>query len=72
MLVCGFDNYHAHTYRHTFATMLFEQGVNPKVVQKLMGHSDIKTTLKIYTSINHDDLSNSVALIDPEYIREVI
>ena len=69
---CGFDNYHAHTYRHTFATMLFEQNVNPKVVQKLMGHRDIKTTLKIYTSINHDDLSSSVALIDPEYIRKII
>lgn len=34
-----------HRFRHTFATDLIRENVNPKVVQVLMGHSDIKTTM---------------------------
>ena len=38
-------NIHLHSLRHTFATMLFENNVNPKAIQLLMGHSNIKTTV---------------------------
>ena len=38
-----------HRYRHTFATMLLENGTSPKVVQMLMGHTNITTTLNVYT-----------------------
>jgi len=41
-----------HKFRHTFATMLFEAGVNPRVVQLLMGHKDVETTLAIYTHVS--------------------
>ena len=44
-------DYPLHCYRHTFATMLLEQGVNPKVVQKLLGHSEIETTLGVYSHV---------------------
>jgi len=44
-------NLHLHRYRHTFATMLLEEGVNPKVVQKLLGHKDVQTTLGIYSHV---------------------
>lgn len=44
-------NYSLHSYRHTFATMLLESGVNPKVVQKLLGHRDIETTLGTYSHV---------------------
>ncbi|WP_251861839.1 tyrosine-type recombinase/integrase [Clostridium sp. Marseille-Q2269] len=40
-----------HTLRHTYATRLFELGVPIKTVQTLMGHSDIKTTMNIYTHV---------------------
>jgi integrase len=43
--------YTLHSYRHTFATMLLEQGVNPRVVQKLLGHADIETTLGTYSHV---------------------
>jgi len=44
-------HYTLHSLRHTFATMLLEKEVNPRVVQKLLGHRDIETTLGIYSHV---------------------
>ena len=49
-----------HSIRHSYATRLFEKGVNPKVVQKLMGHKDISTTLNIYTHVMGDGKKDAV------------
>ena len=38
-----------HILRHTFATRMCEAGVNMKVVQDILGHADIGTTMNIYT-----------------------
>lgn len=38
-----------HTLRHTFTTRCFELGIEPKIIQELLGHSDISMTLNIYT-----------------------
>lgn len=43
-----------HVLRHTFCTELALSGVNVKVLQYIMGHSNVSTTLNIYTSINFD------------------
>ena len=38
-------------YGHSHATALIQAGVSPKVVQQRLGHSDITTTLNIYTHV---------------------
>ncbi|CAD2072566.1 tyrosine-type recombinase/integrase [Phocicoccus pinnipedialis] len=40
-----------HGFRHTHASLLFEAGATIKEVQSRLGHSDIKTTMDIYTHI---------------------
>lgn len=40
-----------HMLRHTFATRCIENGISPVVLQKILGHSDIKVTLNTYTSV---------------------
>lgn len=43
-----------HTLRHTFTTRLCESGINIKVIQSVLGHSDISTTLDIYADVTKD------------------
>ena len=52
-----------HTFRHSFATHMLENGVNIRVLQELMGHADVKTT-EIYTHVMEKDISNIVSPFD--------
>lgn len=51
---------HPHRFRHSFASNLIRAGVNIKSVQKLMRHSNIQTTLNIYSHIIQEDLSSDI------------
>lgn len=52
-----------HVLRHTFCTRLFEVEPDHKVIQQIMGHADISTTLDIYTHITDEKLKTSVQKI---------
>ncbi len=43
-----------HCLRHTYCTLLYESGVDVLVAKELMGHSNVKTTLEIYTHLSKE------------------
>lgn len=52
-----------HVLRHTFCTNMANKGMNPKELQYLMGHSDIKITLGVYTHSDLEKVSKDMELI---------
>ena len=57
-----------HALRHTYATRAIERGVMPKVLQKLLGHSSIKTTMDRYVHVTDASLINAVKLFEQNTI----
>ena len=47
----GLPDIRFHDLRHSSATMLLSIGVHPKVVQELLGHSQISMTMDIYSHV---------------------
>jgi len=49
-----------HIFRRTYATILVNNGCPPQVLQKLMGHTDIKTTLRYYAGADKKTIKESL------------
>ena len=56
----GIKRFCMHALRHTYATRAIESGMQPKVLQKLLGHASIKTTMDRYVHVTDDSMSAAV------------
>ena len=60
----GMERVGVHTLRHTFATMLFSNGCEVKIVSELLGHSNTKITENIYIHVIHRQRVKAIQSID--------
>ena len=58
------DTFTPHELRHTFCTIMFEAGIDALTAKEQMGHSDIQTTLTIYTHLSAQHKENQVVKLD--------
>lgn len=58
------QNIRFHDLRHTFATLLLEAGESPKVIQELLGHSTITTTMDTYAHVTKKSKEKAVRTLN--------
>lgn len=56
----GIKRFSAHVLRHTYATRAIERDVPPKVLQKLLGHSNLSTTMDRYVHVTSDSMALAI------------
>lgn len=56
-----------HTLRHTYATRAIESGVQPKVLQRLLGHASIQTTMDTYVHVTDDSMMKAIKQFENRY-----
>lgn len=64
--LCGVD-FRCHDLRHTFATLLFDAGVDVKTAQTWLGHDDPMVTMRIYTHLSKQRASSSAELAEKHF-----
>lgn len=57
-----------HVLRHTFATRVCENENNLKVIQAMLGHKDIQTTMNIYADVTKEKLSESAVSLSGKIV----
>lgn len=57
-----------HALRHTYATRAIESGMQPKLLQQLLGHASIKTTMDRYVHVTEDSLANAVRQFENHFL----
>ena len=60
----GLPSIRFHDLRHTCATLLLSKGVNPKIVQEMLGHANISVTLDTYSHVLPDMQEVAVTAMD--------
>ena len=60
-------HFSVHNLRHTFCTRFCENETNIKVIQEIMGHSDISTTMNIYAEATEAKKKDTINCLDNNY-----
>lgn len=63
----GLTGFKLHSLRDTFATRLIDIGVDVLTISKILGHSDIKTTM-IYAKVRVEALKNAVRMLEQKQL----
>ena len=56
----GIKRFCMHALRHTYATRAIESGIQPKVLQKFLGHASIQTTMDRYVHVTDESMSEAI------------
>ncbi len=67
----GIKRFCMHALRHTYATRAIEAGIQPKVLQKLLGHASIKTTMDRYVHVTTDSLDQAVKQFEINRVLDI-
>lgn len=67
-----FEIFSGHTFRHTFATRCFENGIESKVVQDYLGHASLKMTMDLYTHVSNEKSARDIEKIVPDKMARVL
>jgi len=65
----GIKRFCMHALRHTYATRAIESGMQPKVLQKLLGHASIKTTMDRYVHVTDESMSKAILQFETQQIQ---
>ena len=60
----GIKRFCMHALRHTYATRAIERGVPPKVLQRLLGHASMKTTMDRYVHVTGESMESAIRLFE--------
>ena len=60
----GIDRISIHGLRHSFATRCIENGMNPKTLQKILGHANLNITMNLYVHVTDETLVKEMQKIE--------
>ena len=59
-----YERFTPHCFRHTFATRAIERGMQPKALQRLLGHGSLQMTMDLYCHVTDDTLFEAMQVME--------